>query len=86
VHAGPCSGASGVPVPRRGDTAVAPELRAPGLTGREVEVLAPVREGLTNAEIAERRFLSRRTVERRVEPLPAKTGAANRIQLVTLRT
>lgn len=88
--AGACRGLlrrAGAPVPRRrGDTPVPPELRALGLTGREVEVLALVREGLTNGEIADHLFLSRRTVEKHVERLLAKTGAANRTQLVALRT
>lgn len=79
---------AGVAPPRRraGEESVPPELRAFGLTSREVEVLRLVREGLTNAEIAQRLFLSRRTVEKHVERLLAKTGTANRTQLVALRT
>ncbi len=56
---------------------------ASGLTGREEQVLSLVMEGLPNRGIAERLFLSPRTVEKHVERLLAKTGAANRSQLAT---
>jgi DNA-binding CsgD family transcriptional regulator len=52
------------------------------ITGREREVLALVAEGLANRAIAERLFLSVRTVEKHVERLLAKTSSANRAQLV----
>ena len=39
----------------------------PGLTRREVEVLSLVREGLTNAEIAQRLVISKPTVRRHLE-------------------
>jgi DNA-binding NarL/FixJ family response regulator len=52
------------------------------ITDREREVLALVAEGLANRAIAERLFLSVRTVEKHVERLLAKTGSANRTQLV----
>jgi DNA-binding CsgD family transcriptional regulator len=75
---------AGVPVPRRrGDQTVPPELRALGITGRELEVLRLVAEGLSNQEIAARLFLSPRTVERHVANISAKTGAARRAQLVS---
>ena len=47
-----------------------------------MDVLALVAQGLTNVEIAERLFLSRRTVETHVANLLAKTGASNRAHLV----
>jgi DNA-binding CsgD family transcriptional regulator len=53
------------------------------LTDREEQVLSLVMEGLPNRSIAERLFLSPRTVEKHVERLLAKTGTANRAQLAT---
>jgi DNA-binding CsgD family transcriptional regulator len=74
---------AGAAVPRRsGDHAAPPDLAALGVTAREAEVLRLVADGLTNREIGERLFLSPRTVEKHVERLLAKTGAANRSQLV----
>ena len=74
--------AAGAPVRgRRSRHAVPPALRAFGVTGRELEVLRLVAEGLTNAEIAARLVLSRRTVETHVANLLAKTGAARRAEL-----
>jgi DNA-binding NarL/FixJ family response regulator len=74
---------AGAPVPRRGrgDSTVPPPLRAAGVTSREMDVLRLVAQGLTNAQIAERLFLSRRTVETHVANLLAKTGATGRAGL-----
>ena len=70
---------AGAPTRRgRGATAVPPRLAALGITRRELEVLALVDEGATNAQIAERLFLSKRTVETHVSNLLLKTGAASR--------
>jgi len=71
---------AGAPVPRRGrgDSAVPPSLRAVGVTSREMDVLFLIAQGLTNTQIAERLFLSRRTVETHVAHLLAKTGAPDR--------
>ncbi|WP_343944798.1 helix-turn-helix transcriptional regulator, partial [Pseudonocardia zijingensis] len=66
---------------RRGGSVVPPPLAALGVTGREAEVLALVARGLTNAEVAQRLVLSRRTVETHVANLLAKTGAASRRDL-----
>ena len=52
-----------------------------GVTRREAEVLALLGDQLTNAEIAERLFVSVRTVESHVSALLTKLGAANRREL-----
>jgi len=53
------------------------------LTTRERQVLALVRRGLSDAEIASTLFISPRTVEKMVQRLLAKTGASARVELVT---
>ncbi|HWC11045.1 MAG TPA: AAA family ATPase [Acidimicrobiales bacterium] len=74
---------AGAPVPRRrGETDVPSELRALGVTSRELEVLRLLASGLPNKEIAARLYLSPRTVERHVENLSVKTGAGRRSELV----
>jgi predicted ATPase/DNA-binding CsgD family transcriptional regulator len=50
------------------------------LTPREQEVLAMLCQRLTNAEMAQQLFLSRRTVEDHVDRLLGKLGVANRRQ------
>jgi DNA-binding CsgD family transcriptional regulator/tetratricopeptide (TPR) repeat protein len=49
-----------------------------GLTARQLEVLALLREGLTNVEIAERLFVSPRTAEHHVAAVLTKLGAPTR--------
>jgi len=67
---------AGAPVPRRraGDGELPGRLRALGVTEREADVLGLLAQGLSNREIAERMFLSPRTVEKHVASLLAKTG------------
>jgi DNA-binding CsgD family transcriptional regulator/mRNA-degrading endonuclease toxin of MazEF toxin-antitoxin module len=65
----------------RGASAVPPRLAALGVTRRELEVLSLVAEAATNAQIAERLFLSKRTVETHVSNLLLKTGATTRDEL-----
>jgi DNA-binding CsgD family transcriptional regulator/tetratricopeptide (TPR) repeat protein len=51
-----------------------------GLTPRQLEVLALMVEGITNAEIAERLFVSQRTVEHHVAAVLMKLGVTTRQQ------
>lgn len=65
-------GASGhaVPVPRR--------WRPMGLSDRETEVLGLVAQGCSNAEIASRLVISRRTAEHHVQHIYTKIGVSSR--------
>jgi DNA-binding CsgD family transcriptional regulator len=76
---------AGAPTRRgRGAATVPDRLRAAGVTSREMDVLRLVGAGLSNREIAERLFLSPRTVETHVARLLAKTGTPTRSGLAAL--
>jgi DNA-binding CsgD family transcriptional regulator/RecA/RadA recombinase len=76
---------AGTPTRRgRGNAPVPARLRSVGVTAREMDVLVLVADGLTNRQIAERLFVSPRTVETHVASLLAKTGTASRADLRTL--
>jgi DNA-binding CsgD family transcriptional regulator len=77
---------AGVPLPRRSSAqeGVPARLRAVGVTARELEVLRLIAEGRTNKDVAAALYLSPRTVEKHVERLLLKTGAANRTALAAL--
>jgi DNA-binding CsgD family transcriptional regulator/tetratricopeptide (TPR) repeat protein len=66
----------GVSVPRgpRPATAASPA----GLTARQAEVLALVAEGMSNAAIADRLFISPKTVDHHVSAILARLGVASR--------
>jgi DNA-binding NarL/FixJ family response regulator len=53
-----------------------------GLTAREIEVLALIADGLSNAEIGERLVLSNATVKTHINRIFAKVGARDRAQAV----
>lgn len=56
------------------------------LTAREAEILELVAAGLSNAEIAERLWISPGTVKKHLENIYAKLGVANRTAAVTRMT
>jgi DNA-binding NarL/FixJ family response regulator len=83
--AAPMPGGSAAPVPTSGGSAAPAAGCLPGdLTPRELEVLALVGAGLSNAEICERLVISAATTKTHIRHLLAKTGARDRAQLVIL--
>ncbi len=75
---------AGERVPRsgRGTAQVPAQMRRLGITSREMDVFLLVARGISNAEIAQRLFISPKTVETHVASLVAKTGQAGRRELV----
>jgi DNA-binding CsgD family transcriptional regulator len=75
---------AGERVPRagRGSARVPPQLRRQGVTSREMDVYLLVGQGYSNAEIAQKLFISPKTVETHVASLAAKTHQAGRRALV----
>jgi DNA-binding NarL/FixJ family response regulator len=53
-----------------------------GLSAREGEVLGLIAEGLSNAEIADRLFISRTTVKTHINQILRKTGCRDRPQAI----
>lgn len=75
---------AGERVPRsgRGTAQVPPQMRRLGITSREMDVYVLVAQGLSNAEIAGKLFISPKTVETHVASLVYKTGQGGRRELV----
>ena len=67
---------------RRSSRAVSPAKELGTLTKREVEVLAAVAAGMSNAEIAAHLFITYATAKTHVSRLLTKLGARDRAQLV----
>ena len=55
-----------------------------GLTARQMEVLSSMSEGCTNAEIAERLFISYKTVDHHVSAILAKLDARTRAEAISI--
>jgi DNA-binding CsgD family transcriptional regulator len=77
---------AGSPAPRRRATeaGLPAALLTAGVTAREADVLRLLADRLSNREIAERLYLSPRTVEKHVAALLAKLGADDRLGLAYL--
>lgn len=59
-----------------------PEKKASDLSQREIEVLRLIAEGLTNAEIADKLFTSKRTIESHRQNIIEKTQVKNTAALI----
>ncbi|MFD7796322.1 LuxR C-terminal-related transcriptional regulator [Streptomyces sp. NPDC059759] len=71
---------------RSGTDGIPEQLRALGVTVREYEAFRLLADRLSNKDIAERLFISPRTVEKHIASLMNKTGAASRADLCARST
>ena len=69
---------------RHDEADVPDELERLGLTAREAEVLRLVADGLSNSQIAERLFISRKTASVHVSNILAKLGVSTRVEAAAL--
>ncbi len=60
----------------------APEKKPTDLSAREIEVLKLIAEGMTNAEIADKLFTSKRTIESHRQNIIEKTNVKNTAALI----
>ena len=67
---------------RKAPEGLSEDLAALGVTRRELDVLVLLADGRPTREIAERLYLSPKTVERHIANLATKAGVAGRAQLV----
>jgi DNA-binding NarL/FixJ family response regulator len=66
------------------EAAVPDELERIGLTAREAEVLQLVADGLSNSQIAEKLFISRKTASVHVSNILSKLGVSTRVEAAAL--
>jgi DNA-binding CsgD family transcriptional regulator len=74
-------GAGGAVPRRRRQSHVPPHLIVFGVTAREAEILALIEEGFSNASIADKLYVSVRTVESHVSSLLGKLSVTSRQEL-----
>ena len=58
-----------------------PNSKRYGLTGRELDIVAAIVEGLTNKEIAQKFSISEQTVKHHLSSVFDKVGVSNRLEL-----
>jgi len=76
---------AGPEAPAPDDKTGAPdELERLGLTAREAEVLRLVADGLSNSQIAEKLFISRKTASVHVSNILSKLGVSTRVEAAAL--